>query len=207
MSYFTLTQPGCHCQAQTRRWSDAGWTCDKMIRYVISPIRLSERIPCVHCMNITSAHVLILEGPILVTSLYMDIHWLRDPASPGRHFVIDGKYLHRVTITVDSDKDTDGGPAHWHPGTKLMPQKLKRLSSLLTCFHLIFKYLSRAVFIGFQRHKFSPASSCLSSHGLIDPDNTVSNSHWWLETWESVKYGNLLIAPSRSWMSWAITRS
>lgn len=79
-----------------------------MIRYVISSIGLSERMLCVHCMNITSAHVLIPEGPLLVTSLSMDIHSSRDSESPGRHFVIDGKYLHLVTITVDSDKDTDG---------------------------------------------------------------------------------------------------
>ena len=91
--------------------------------------------------------------------LYLSRVFIQKTQSPGRHFVIDGKYLQRVTITVDSDKDTDGGrhqitlaPSIRAPKYNA-PKKLNRLSSLLTCFHLIFKYLSRAVLLGFsQRH-------------------------------------------------------
>ena len=163
-------------------------------------------------MNITSAHkrVLILEGPILVTRIHSEAsvpgptlcYWWEIFAACHHNCWL--RQGHRWWPAPDNTSAS-------HPGTKVMRLKNSidwawplcnvsiRLSLLLTCFHLIFKYLSRAV-IGFQSetYNFSPVSSWLASHGLIDPDNMSTSSHWWLE---SVKYGNLLIAPSRSWMS------
>ena len=102
------------------------------------------------------------------------------------------EYLHHVTITVDSDKDTDVGTQqitlNTSGGTKV-PQKLRRLSSLPTCFHLILKYLA-SNFIGFQRHNFF-SHVILTGQSWPHPDNISTSSQWHLE---SVKYGNLLIS-------------
>ena len=63
---------------------------------------------CVHCMNITSAHTdWYLKDLYLSRVWTLNIHSVRVPRLTLCYWSV--KYLPRVTITVDSDKDTDVG--------------------------------------------------------------------------------------------------